>query len=140
VFAPAAAALAAGTQPADIGLPVPSAPVSLDLPQVEVSAGKVSGCARYVDDFGNVLTGITTDHLMSAFGDLDPGRIGATVDGDELGTLCRFYSQRSGGTLLALLNAWDRVELSVCEGRAVDRFAGRPLNDVVVELRAEGGR
>ena len=140
VFAPAAAALAAGTPPAEIGSPAPSAPVTLDLPQVEVSAGKVTGCARYVDDFGNLLTGIAADHLGSAFGDLDPGRISAAVDGTDLGTLCHYYSERSESTLMALLNAWDRVELSVCEGRAADRFVGRPLNDVVVELRAEAGR
>jgi len=140
VFAPAAAALACGTRPADIGSPVTSAPVTLDLPPVEVGAGRIAGRARYVDDFGNVLTGITADHLRSAFGDMDVRRIVAAVDGDGLGALCRYYSERSPGTVMALLNAWDRVEVSVCEGRAADRFAGRPLHDVVIELRAKGGR
>ena len=140
VFAPAAAALAAGKRPADIGEPVTTAPATLDLPPVEVGAGRITGRARYVDDFGNVLTGITGHHLRSAIGDMHAGRIAATIDGDELGALCRYYSERSPGTVMALLNAWDRVEVSVCEGRAADRFAGRPLHDVVIELRAKGGR
>jgi S-adenosylmethionine hydrolase len=135
VFAPAAAALAAGVPPARIGRAAASAPVTLDLPPVETGAGRITGRGRFVDDFGNILTAITANHVRSVFGDVEPGRIVVSADGIELGALCAYYSERPAGTLLALVNAWDRVEVSVREGSAVDRFAARPPDDLVVELR-----
>jgi len=139
VFAPAAAALAAGSPPASIGSPARSAPVALDLPAVSTGKGVVAGRARYIDGFGNVLTGITRAQLTSVFGDLDPAKIVASVGGAEIGELCSYYSQRPKGTLMAVLNSWDRVELSICEGRAADRFSDRSFEELVVELR-EGGK
>jgi S-adenosylmethionine hydrolase len=140
VFAPAAAALAVGIPPHQIGVPATSQPVLIELPAVDVGGGKISGRTRYVDEFGNLLTAITESHLRAAFGETERGRIGAAVDGIDLGPLCAYYSERPPGTLMALLNAWNRVEVSVCEGRAADRFAGRDLDDLVVELREYGGR
>jgi S-adenosylmethionine hydrolase len=140
VFAPAAAALAAGAAPAAIGSSAPSPPASLELPPVAAAAGRVSGPARYVDRFGNLLTGITAEHLRSAFGRSDPGRIAAAVDGIDLGALCAYYSERPAGELMAVLNSWDRVEISVREGRAADRFAGKDPLEVNVELWADTGR
>lgn len=140
VFAPAAAALAAGIPPHQLGSPATARPVSIDLPAVDIGGGRISGCARYVDDFGNLLTAITGQHIRSVFGETDSGRIGAEVDGIDVGPLCAYYSERPQGSLMALLNAWNRVEVSVREGRAVERFAGRRLDDLVVELRYYEGR
>jgi hypothetical protein len=136
VFAPAAAALAAGLLPADVASPAKSPPVTVELPSVKTAEGVVSGPARYVDGFGNILTGITRRHLETGFGDVDPGRMAVTAGGEEVGVLLDYYSRQPAGTLMAVLNSWDRIEVSVCGGRASDRFAGRPLGELTVELRA----
>ena len=140
VFAPAAAALAAGLPPEAIGRPAGPAPLTLDIPVVSAAGGVVAGRARYVDSFGNILTGITRAHMISSFGDCDPGQIVASAKGVELGRLCSYYTQRPKGTLMAVLNSWDRVEVSVCEGRAADRFDGGSIEELVLELRGAGGR
>jgi S-adenosylmethionine hydrolase len=140
VFAPAAAALAAGAPPASLASPATVDPATLAIPPVHISPGKITAVVRCHDDFGNLLTAITAEHLRAAFGDADPASVAATVDGTDLGTLCRYYSERPAGTMVALVNSWDRVEVSVCEGRAADRFPERPPDGLVVELRTAAGR
>jgi S-adenosylmethionine hydrolase len=114
--------------------------VALDLPAVSAGEGVLAGRARYIDGFGNVLTGITRAQLISVFGDRDPAQIVASVGGADIGELCSYYSQRPKGTLMAVLNSWDRVEVSMCEGRAADCFIDRSIEEFVVELREAGKR
>lgn len=135
VFAPAAAALATGVAPTELGTPSDEAPAAIDIPRVRVEPSFTSAKARYVDSFGNILTAITKRHLKAAFGETDLGGVCATIDGHDLGKLCRYYDERPTGSLMAVLNSWDRVEISECGRRAIDRFAGRKVEDLTVELR-----
>jgi S-adenosylmethionine hydrolase len=138
VFAPAAAAIATGADPAAVGRPVEDGFETLGIPRVTVGPGRVSGCGRYVDVFGNMLTRISRGDIDRAFGKSASDRIRATVDGHELGPLCECYGARPTGTMIAVLNSWGLVEISVTGGRAVDRFGGRRPDEVILELRAEG--
>jgi S-adenosylmethionine hydrolase len=136
VFAPAAGALAAGADLREVGSPTDEPPVALDVPPVEVGAGRISARARYVDDFGNILTAVTRDRVNEAFGGAAPGEIVCTVGGVEAGTLCRYYSERPAGELMAVLNSWDRLEVSVRDGSAAERFESARVCDLAVELTA----
>jgi len=140
VFAPAAAAIATGADPAAIGHPVEDGLATLAIPRVTVGPGRVSGRVRHVDVFGNMLTRISCADLDRAFGKSASAfdRIRATVGAHDLGTLCRFYGARPAGTMIAVVNSWGLVEISVTGGRAVDRFGDRRRDEVILELRAEG--
>jgi S-adenosylmethionine hydrolase len=135
VFAPTAGALAAGHTPTDVGVPSQEPPVTFNVPPVRVDDGRVFAPARYVDAFGNILTGITEEHLRAAFGETAPDSIRASIDGRELGSVCRYYQERPDGSLMAILNSWGRIEVSGSECRAIDGFTGRRVEDLTVELR-----
>jgi len=136
VFAPAAGALAAGCDPREIGTATDGPPATIDIPPVEVRAGSITARGRYVDSFGNILTGISRGHLQHAFGAAAPGEIRAAVEGQDLGALCDHYEQRPGQSLMAVVNSWDRVEVSVPQGRAIDRFAVDGPQNVSIALSA----
>lgn len=64
LFAPAAAHLALGVPPAELGPPLdPDALVRLDLPAPDVSSSRIRATILYVDAFGNVQLNLTRDDL-----------------------------------------------------------------------------
>src|SRR5262249_18991281 len=68
IFAPAAAYLARGIEPARLGPPVTD-PARLDWPEARVTEGQVAGTVLHVDRFGNLVTSIRAE----AIGSLGPG-------------------------------------------------------------------
>jgi S-adenosylmethionine hydrolase len=135
VFAPAAGALAAGHSPAEVGTRSVEPLVTVGVPPVRVDTEYVTAAVRYVDPFGNLLTGITVEHLRAAFGKTAPADIRAAIDGRDIGALCRYYGERPAGSLMAVLNSWGRLEVAACERRAFDHFPGRRPEELAVELR-----
>lgn len=138
VFAPAAAALASGSSPLEIAVPAGGGLVRLDIPAVTVGEGLVSGPARYVDAFGNILTAVTGSCLRSTFGKI-PGNVRARINETELGPLREYFGEAESGAMTAILNSWDVVEVSEREGRAADRFPGMEPGELTVELYAARG-
>ena len=133
VFAPAAAALAGGEALRRLARRVASSK-RVSVPRVEIAKGAVLGAVRYVDSFGNMLTGISRAHIERALGRAALETIRVTVDNRvEIRGLRAFFAEGRRGALIALLNSWDMVELSVNGGRAIDRFAGLANVDVRVE-------
>jgi S-adenosylmethionine hydrolase len=134
VFAPAAGALVSDREPSDVGEPADGPLVAVEVAEVNVGPGQVSAVGRYVDSFGNILTGITGNHLRSAFGGVVPEDIHVDVDGHAIGTLCTHYSQHPSGTLMAVVNSWDRIEIAVSRGRAINRCASSVPEEIKIEL------
>lgn len=138
VFAPAAAALAAGRGAGEIGRRDSDGPVALDLTPVVVKSGRVRAAARYVDSFGNVLFAVTRAHLQQAFGDTPVEELTAEAAGHKLGNIGACYEEKRTGSLAAVINSWDRIEIAVPGGSAVERFGRDRLSDIVIEIRAAG--
>jgi S-adenosylmethionine hydrolase len=105
VFAPAAAALAAGAQPGSLGAPLDGAlrPLPVDGPSV-----------LWVDRFGNLLTS------------LEPPVAGLRVNGHEVRVAARTYSEAPPGTPFLYVGSEGFVEVAVREGRADERLGARP--------------
>src|SRR3989441_7240274 len=60
LFSPAAAHLALGVDPSELGPPLdPEALARLDLPEPEVGANRIRATVLYVDGFGNVALNVT---------------------------------------------------------------------------------
>lgn len=118
VFAPAAGALASGAAPLEIGVPAVAAVQNPGVPAVVIAHSRIEGCGRYIDPFGNVLTGITGDHLAEAFGTDDLAGLTARIGSGTVRGVHGCYTDETPGTLMVVLNSWNLIEVSVNQGRA----------------------
>jgi len=120
VFAPAAAHLAAGRDPRDMGTPV-SDPVELPLKGPVALGDEVVGEVTRVDRFGNLITNIREDMPGG------PWKRGACLiraGGLEIRGIRSTYTEVPEGGVLALWGSGGRLEISVNRGRASDLVVG----------------
>lgn len=111
LFAPLAAELAAGRlDPAEFG-PATTPADPAPLPRPERTAAGAAGRVLLADRFGNLITNIGSDLLA---GMAQPV---AEAGGRRL-PLRATYGEAAAGEALAVINAFDLVELAVREGRA----------------------
>jgi S-adenosylmethionine hydrolase len=122
LFAPAAAFLAGGGDPAALGAGIPD-PVRLAWPVASRGRDGVRGETLAADGFGNLLTSIREADLAGA------APAGAEAGGRPARWV-RTYGEASPGELVALLGSGGRVELAVREGSAaavLGRTRGVPV-------------
>lgn len=128
VFAPAAAHLAAGRDPEDLGPPVdPSTLETLELPAAMVAPGKVGARVVGVDGFGNVQLNVKPADLERAgLGD----RI--KVAGRPVPKATTFADVRDGA-LASMIDSQGYLSLVVNRGSAADTLGLSPGDAVVLE-------
>lgn len=129
VFAPVAAHLAEGLDPAELG-PEVDDPVRLPLPHERpLAPGQMTGEVIHVDRFGNLITNLLTGALGRAVR-------GARVSTVEVrGPVSESYAERAEGDLLLITGSTGLLEVSVRGGSARERIGvgrGAP-----VEVRVE---
>lgn len=136
VFAPVAARLAEGLDPAEVG-PEVHDPVRLPLPDDRpLAAGRVSGEVVHVDRFGNLVTNLRTGGLGRAV------RLARISARDVAGPVRDTYAERPEGDLLLITGSTGLLEVSVRGGDARERLGvgrGAPV-EVLVEDPAPGAR
>lgn len=116
LFAPAAAALVSGMDPADLG---PRVEDWVQLPPLEPEPrgpGRLVGHIRRLDHFGNLISTLERRHLEALAGH-SGGRFRVRV-GDLSLPLADTYASAAPGAPLALVNASDAVEIAVRDGNA----------------------
>lgn len=128
LFAPVAAWLAGGGDPARLG-PRVEDPVWLEWPEPRREGSVLVGTCLAADGFGNVLTSLTVRDLGSPVG-VEEVRVAG-----RLARFVRTYGDGAAGELLALIGSSGRLEIAVREGDA-----GRALGlgrgaEVAVRLR-----
>jgi S-adenosylmethionine hydrolase len=126
LFAPAAAFLAKGGDPAALGRAVPD-PVRLAWPAAERRGGEVLGETLAADSFGNLVTSIREADLAGA------PAVEARAGGRPARWV-RTYGEASPGELVALVGSGGRVEIAVREGSAaalLGRVRGVPVRLVL---------
>jgi S-adenosylmethionine hydrolase len=122
VFAPVAAALATGTDPRRLG-PERDEMARVTLPEPVRDGAALHGRVIYVDHFGNLVTNIAGDAFP-------PERVSITIAGARIGGVVPSYAAASRGTLVAVVNSWNLLEIAVRDGSARDRLgvsAGAPI-------------
>lgn len=132
VLGPIAAALAKGEAVDDVADRIDE-PVTVALPVVEHAGNVLTGRVRYIDSFGNMLTNISRAHVERAFGDCPLHRIRARVGGSEIHGIRDFFAQTPPGSLTAILNSWNIVEIAVGGGRASERLGGSTATTVALD-------
>jgi hypothetical protein len=119
IFAPAAAFLANGGHPADLGPTVPAAALRrIAAPPLQLDAGQgtIAGSVVHIDHYGNLTTNLRRDHISRVFPGESPLRI--TVGTRELTGIARGYSQTAAGGVIALFGSRDLLEIAVYQGNA----------------------
>jgi S-adenosylmethionine hydrolase len=128
LFAPAAAHLLRGGDPAEFG---PRRDGFLTLPDFVPTAldDGLAGEVLFRDTFGNLVTNIAGARLP---GDVAPGRWTIAIAGSRIEGLVRTYGERPAGALVALIGSSGWLEVAVVDGDASARLGVGPGARVVV--------
>jgi S-adenosyl-L-methionine hydrolase (adenosine-forming) len=133
VLAPAAAHLAAGTDPAALGPAAdPAGLVRLDPPVSRVDGDRVHGTVLLVDHFGNVTLTVGREELERlgvALGDPVEVRIGGRA---HRLPFAETFSSVPAGRLVLHEDSSRRLAVAVNQGRAAERLQARSGDPVVV--------
>jgi S-adenosylmethionine hydrolase len=126
ILAPIGADIASGkVRPADLG-PKTDSVVPSWIEDPVVSAGKIKGTVVALDNFGNLITNITAEHLA---GLKDP----FVLAGGHRFRFRRTYGLASPGDYVALVNSFGMVELARAEQSAASALGIGRGAPVVVE-------
>lgn len=119
VFAPIATHLSMGVTPEEMGKELKSVLTVPALKPFINEKGEVSGRAVYVDTFGNVITNISEDYLITLFkGNLPCDDLTIRLMRKKISGIKKFYEQGTVGKLMALFDSWGYLEIAVNRGNA----------------------
>ncbi len=127
VFAPAAAHLSVGLDPAELGPAVePGSLVRLQLPKAEVGASTIRATVLYVDRFGNVQLNLSRRDVESA--GIVPGRRVELDLGFEryYATAARAFSDARAGDIILYEDSYENIAVAITGGNAAEMFSIRP--------------
>jgi S-adenosylmethionine hydrolase len=121
VFSPAAAHLALGVVPAELGPPIdPEALVRLQVPEPELSDTAIRAECLYVDRFGNVRLNLRREHL-EAVGIVPGRRLSLAVDGRSRSAVAaRTFADAPAGELIVYEDSYGDVALAISRGNAAE--------------------
>ncbi|MFH1033112.1 MAG: SAM-dependent chlorinase/fluorinase [Pseudomonadota bacterium] len=136
VFAPVAARLAQGLDPALLG-PVVEEPLLLDWPRPARAEAVLTGQVLAVDRFGNLLTNLDRAAVQGFLA----GRTALVeMAGLKVRGLSQAYAQVAVGQALALFNSLERLELALNQGDLCAHLGLRPgqVRGLEVKVMAAG--
>ncbi|MCS6866834.1 MAG: SAM-dependent chlorinase/fluorinase [Gemmataceae bacterium] len=124
IFAPVAAHLSRGSQPAQFG-PLLSQPVLLPLPTAVIQGRRWQGSVQFIDDFGNIITNIPAAQPLSQL-------VKVTIQNKPVGVLrwVRTYSEALPGQWIGLTSSDGFCEIAEVNGHAA-RSIGVEEGDTV---------
>lgn len=126
IFAPVAAHLAGGLDPAELGTAGDEL-ISLDWPEPRKTSSRIAGEVLYVDSFGNLITNIDATDI-AALG--HPASLVIECGGLEIRGLVRSYGAALTGEFVALLDSQGRLEIAAINNHAARELrlqAGEPV-------------
>ncbi len=119
IFAPIAAHLSLGVDPAEMGDSVESILTISGKPPFINKDNTISGRAVYVDRFGNIITNISMGYLDNLFeGNIPRKDCFIRIAGKEIEGIKSYYAEGKEGGLIALENSWGYLEIAVNGGSA----------------------
>ena len=135
LFSPAAAHLALGVEPAELGPPLaPDALVRLDLPEPQFEDGVVHATVLYVDRFGNMQLNMTREDLDQV--GIVPGtRFELEIAGERYyATAARTYADARPGEIVLYEDSYRNVAIAINRGSAAEMFLAQPGQGVRLHL------
>jgi S-adenosylmethionine hydrolase len=127
VFSPAAAHLANGLDPAELGPAVePGSLVRLELPEPEVGTATIRATVLYVDRFGNVQLNLSRREIESA-GIVPGSRVELDLGFEKyFATAARAFSDARAGDIILYEDAYENIAVAITDGNAAEMFSVRP--------------
>ena len=131
LFAPVAAYLSNGTAIAELG------PWISELVRIPISTPKIKnhclqGEIRYIDRYGNLITNID-ERLFRQFCD-NRGNFAIRIKDQSVRGLCQSYQESPVGSVLAIFNSFNRLELAMYKGNAADKLGAFLGTKVSIEI------
>ena len=135
LFSPAAAHLALGVEPAELGPPLsPDALVRLDLPRPVVDDGVVDASVLYVDRFGNMQLNLTREDL-DRVGIVPGTRFELEFAGERYyATAARTFADARPGEIVLYEDSYRNIAIAINRGSAAEMFAAQPGQHVLLHL------
>lgn len=131
VFSPAAAHLALGLEPDELGEPIdPETLVRLHFPEPEIGSRRIRATCLYVDRFGNIQLNLTAGDVESL--GIVPGtkvEVALPVDRFYAVAARTFAEARAGDTIL-YEDAYRNIALAISRGNAARTFGVRAGTEV----------
>jgi S-adenosyl-L-methionine hydrolase (adenosine-forming) len=135
VFAPAAAHLATGVAPEELGPAVdPPSLVRLELPKPEVGEARVRGTVLYIDRFGNVQLNLSPADVEQA--GIVPG---AKLELDlgvnrYYATAASAFADARAGDIILYEDAYQNIAVAITDGNAAEMFSIRPGQELTIRV------
>ena len=117
VFAPAAARLAHGALPAQLGERVDQIE-RITCPAVEPRSSELRGQVLHVDRFGNLISNISRADLAAWAAAVSRPQLRVRVGGSAPLSIVRTYAEVAVGSMVALFGSSDLLEVAVTNGSA----------------------
>ena len=126
VFSPAAAHLAVGLDPAELGPAVePDSLVRLELPEPEVGSARIGATVLYVDRYGNVQLNLSRVDLERA-GVVPGRRVELDLGVDRYyATAARAFSDARPGDIILYEDSYENIAVAITAGNAAEMFGLR---------------
>ena len=126
VFSPAAAHLAVGLDPAELGPAVePDSLVRLELPEPEVGSARIGATVLYVDRYGNVQLNLSRVDLERA-GVVPGRRVELDLGVDRYyATAARAFSDARPGDIILYEDSYENIAVAITDGNAAEMFGLR---------------
>lgn len=136
IFAPAAAHLAIGRRPFEFGSEIDDY-VDPKFAKPRFIGNKLRGQVLYIDDFGNIITNISSRDLEKAGSDKGKSLFITLRDKVHLLRFLTAYGEVKPNMPLALIGSHGFLEIAINQGNASKRFEARTEDKVVVSLAEE---
>ena len=135
VFSPAAAHLASGVDPAELGPPVElSTLVRLELPEPEIGEAMIRATVLYVDRFGNVQLNLSRADVESA-GILPGRRVELDLGVDHYyATAARAFADARAGDIILYEDAYENIALAITGGNAAEMLSARAGQPITIHV------
>jgi S-adenosyl-L-methionine hydrolase (adenosine-forming) len=135
VFSPAAAHLASGLEPGELGPPLDvEMLVRLDVPKPDVSRGRVRATVVDVDRFGNVQLNLRREHLETA--GIEPGRqveLELALD-RYYAVAARTFADARRGDIVLYEDSYRNVAIAINGGNASEMFGVKPGRELRIRV------
>jgi S-adenosyl-L-methionine hydrolase (adenosine-forming) len=129
VFAPAAAYIATGVVPEELGPALePASLVRLDLPEAEIGDGAIRATVLLVDRYGNAQLNVSAPEVEQA-GFAPGARLGL---GSHHATLAGTFAEAPAGELLLYEDSSGRMALAIAGGNAAEALSIRPGSELTI--------
>lgn len=136
VFSPAAAHLALGLDPGDLGDAVePDSLVQLEVPKAEIGSRRIRATCLYVDKFGNIQLNLTAGEVEPQ--GIVPGqRVEIELPVDRFyAVAARTFADARPGDIILYEDAYRNIALAISRGNAAETFHVKAGTEV--RLRAD---